>query len=255
MRAVFEIARLYVTESIRRQLHLITLFLGVLLLVMPNLFNTFGMTGFDRVTKDVALTLLGLYAAGMALFLGSTAVPADVERRTLYPLLARPISRMQYLLGKFAGFFVIMAASLILLGLCLLSSLALLGAHGDPRVMIAVGLYILEASVLGAFCLFCSTFASPALAGVLGAFVYIIGGLSQTFIEFFLTEGGQQVQGLVARGVRLVIPHFDVMQLKDPIVHGAPIPESYLASVALYAVGWTILFLLLADWSFEGKDL
>lgn len=255
MRAVFEIARLYVTESVRRQLHLVTLFLGVLLLVMPNLFNTFGMTGFDRVTKDVALTLLGLYAAGMALFLGSTAVPADLERRTLYPLLARPLSRMQYLLGKFVGIFAILALGLLLLGLCLMASLALLGTGADPTVLIAVGLYVLEAGILAAFCLFCSTFASPALAGVLGAFVYILGGLSQTFIDFFLSEAGSQLQSFGARAVRLVIPHFDVLQLKDPIVHGAPIPDAYLASVALYALGWTVLFLLLADWSFEGKDL
>ena len=60
MSAILVLTRLYITESVRRQLHLITLFLAVLMLVLPNLINAFGMTGFDRVTKDVGLTLLGL---------------------------------------------------------------------------------------------------------------------------------------------------------------------------------------------------
>ena len=255
MNAIFVLARLYVTESVRRQLHLITLFLAVLVLVLPNLFNVFGMTGFDRVTKDVALTLLSLYAVGMALFLGSTALPLDVERRTLHPLLARPISRMQYLLGKFLGYLCVMSLSMLLLGLALVSALSTLGAHTDPRVLIPVGMSILEAGVLGAFCLFASTFASPALAGVMGAFLYLVAGLPQTFIDFFLSTGSTRIQGIFVRGFRLFTPHFDVLHLKDPIVHGEPVPGAYLAAAAAYGLAWMLLFLLLADWSFERRDL
>ena len=255
MSAVLILARLYVTESLRRQLHLVTLFVAMLLLVLPNLFNTFGMTGFDRVTKDVGLTLLGLYAVGMALFLASTALPGDLERRTLHPLLARPISRMQYLLGKFLGYMIVMGASLLLLGLCLLAALGLLGAEADLRVLIPVGLSILEAGVLGAFCFLCSTFSSPPVAGVMGAFLYIVGGLPQTFVNFFLSSQETRVQGFLARGFRLVMPHFDVLHVKDPIVHGDPVPAGYLAAAVGYGLAWMVLLLLLADWSFERRDL
>ncbi len=255
MSAVLVLTRLYITESVRRQLHLITLFLAVLMLVLPNLFNAFGMTGFDRVTKDVGLTLLGLYAVGLALFLGSTALPGDVERRTLHPLLARPVSRLQYLLGKFLGYLVVMSLSMFLLGLCLLLALALLGTHADPRVLIPVALSVLEAGVLGAFCLFASTFCSPALAGVAGCFLYIVGGIPQSFIKFFMSTGDARIQGLAVQGLRSILPHFDVLHLKDPVVHGDPVPGSYLAAAVVYGLGWMIFFLLLADWSFERRDL
>ncbi|MGI5843874.1 MAG: ABC transporter permease [Candidatus Xenobium sp.] len=255
MNPVLVLTRLYITESMRRQLHLITLFLAVMILVLPTLFNAFGMTGFDRVTKDVGLTLLGLYAVGMALFLGSTALPGDIEQRTLHPLLARPISRMQYLLGKFLGYLVVMGASMAVLGLALLTALAVLGTHADPAVLIPVSFYVLEAGILGAFCLFASTFCSPALAGVLGCFLYIVGGIPQTFITFFLSSGGTQVQGALVRAIRLIMPHFDVLHLKDPIVHGETIPGGYLLAAFAYGLVWMVLFLLLADWSFERRDL
>ncbi len=255
MNAILVLARLYITESVRRQLHLITLFLAALMLVLPTLFNAFGMTGFDRVTKDVGLTLLSLYAVGMALFLGSTALPGDLEHRTLHPVLARPISRMQYLLGKFLGYLIVMSLSMAVLGLALLTSLAVLGTHADPAVLIPVALSVLEAGILGAFCLFASTFCSPALAGVLGCFLYILGGIPQTFINFFLSSGNMQVQGMLVRALRLFLPHFDVLHLKDPIVHGEIVPGSYLLAAFAYGLAWMGFFLLLADWSFERRDL
>lgn len=255
MNAILVLARLYITESVRRQLHLITLFLAALMLVLPTLFNAFGMTGFDRVTKDVGLTLLSLYAVGMALFLGSTALPGDLEHRTLHPVLARPISRMQYLLGKFLGYLIVMSLSMAVLGLALLTSLAVLGTHADPAVLIPVALSVLEAGILGAFCLFASTFCSPALAGVLGCFLYILGGIPQTFINFFLSSGNMQVQGMLVRALRLFLPHFDVLHLNDPIVHGEIVPGSYLLAAFAYGLAWMGFFLLLADWSFERRDL
>ena len=172
MNPVLVLTRLYITESMRRQLHLITLFLAVMILVLPTLFNAFGMTGFDRVTKDVGLTLLGLYAVGMALFLGSTALPG-ISSAHLASLLARPISRMQHLLGKFLGYLVY-GSEHGGVGPGLLTALAVLGTHADPAVLIPVSFTSWRPGSWG-FLPFASTFCSPALAGVLGCFTSSVG--------------------------------------------------------------------------------
>ncbi len=98
---IYYLSKLYLLEQIRRQVHLVTLFLAVILLMLPAYVNSFslGLSAFERVAKDFGLTLISFYAVAMAIFLGVTAVSSDLERRTLYPLLARPIPRWAYLIG------------------------------------------------------------------------------------------------------------------------------------------------------------
>lgn len=171
-------------------MHLITLF-GVLLLMLPSYVNAFsmGQSGFQRISKDAGLTLISYFGAIYALYFGSTAIPKDIERKTIYPLLARPVSRLSYILGQFLGITVLSAVSFAFLGLCLLGSLLLLVK--DRKIRDSTGLYTPNswsaASCSRPACFF-STRCSPALAGVLGTFVYIVGGLSETFIRFFIIE-------------------------------------------------------------------
>ncbi|HXE71584.1 MAG TPA: ABC transporter permease [Candidatus Nitrosotenuis sp.] len=250
-----QITRLYLLENLRRQLHLITLFVAVIELLIPVMVNAFGLSGFERISKDFGLTLLGFFGVGMAVFLGSTAVPADVERRTLYPLLARPLPRLHYLAGKLLGIVAVLAASLLAVGLCLLFSAGAMVGHYDPAILLAVAYYFLESCVLAAGCLAVSTVASPALSGVVGVFAYIVGGLPDEFIRFFLEPRGTQVTALLARSLKLVLPNFQIFHIKDSVVHGDPVVPGYLAAALGYGVVWVFLLLLVAGALFERRDL
>lgn len=255
---IYYLAKLYLMEQIRRQAHLITLFLGVILLMLPAYVNAFslGLSAFERVAKDFGLTLINFYAVGMAIYLGVTAVSSDVERRTLYPLLARPIPRWAYLLGKIVGVMVVLLSSVLVLSLCLMLSIAALSKFADGQLMVVAVCYGLEASVLAAACIFFSTFSSPPLAGVLGVFLYFVGGLSTSFINFFLVEDrGSPMAAMLARGLKMVMPHFDLFRVKNAVVYSLELPPDYLASVLVYGLAWMVLFLLLAERVFSRKDL
>lgn len=255
---IYYLAKLYLLEQIRRQAHLVTLFLGVVLLMLPAYINSFsmGLSAFERVSKDFGLTLINFYAVGMAIFLGVTAVASDVERRTLYPLLARPIPRWAYLMGKFVGVLVVLLASVLVLSTALMLSIASLSKFADGQLLVVALCYGLEASVLAAACIFFSTFASPPLAGVLGVFLYFVGGLSTSFINFFLIEDrGSPAAAALARGLKVVMPHFDLFRVKNAVVYTLPLQPAYLASITVYGLAWMLLFLLLAERVFARKDL
>ena len=256
---IFYIARLQIWESIRRQMHLITLFLGVLLLMLPSYVNAFsmGQSGFQRVSKDAGLTLIGYFGALYALYFGSTAIPKDIERKTIYPILARPISRLSYVLGQFFGMSVLAAVSFIFLGACFfIALLALAKDPEDPRFYWAIYAQFLECSVLLSACMLFSTRCSPPLAGVLGTFVYIVGGLSETFIRFFIIEDRENVTGgAMVKALKALLPNFEVFRIKMAVVHWIELPPYYMGAITLYAVGWILLLLLLAEISFSRKDL
>lgn len=252
MRSALTIARLSLLEALRREIYLITVFLGFLLFMLPAVVNVFGLGASERVVKDVALTLMGLYANALAVFLGSVAVPGEIERRTAFPVLARPLPRRVFLWGKWLGLMAFITVSLAFLSGVVLGSTATFIHHAEPRLLEGAGCYLLEAAVLSAACVFFSTFYSPALSAVLGVFIYIVGGLSPMFISVFLHGS---IQADVARYLKACLPDFQVFHIKDAIVHDDAVPTGYLASVLAYASAWVLLLQLLAEWAFTRRDL
>lgn len=258
MKPVYSLAKLFLQAQLRKQVHLITLFVAVMLLMLPAYVNAFslGLGAFERVAKDFGLTLISFYGVGMALLLGSTVLDRELQSRSLYPLLARPLSRRQYLAAHLLALLVLLVCSILLLGLVLFTSIGVLAGYPDFGIFKVVSSSALECSVLLSACLFFSTFASPALAGVMGAFTYIAGGLSNAFISFFLMEDRQSaLSAALAKTFKAFLPNFQVFRIKDPVVHQIEMPPGYLLVTTSYGLAYVVLFLLLADLVFRRKDL
>ena len=257
MRAILEIGRLQLLENIRRQVHLITLFMAFVMLALPAYVNTFsmGLQAFEVAAKDFGLTLLSYYGVAMALMLGSSVVPRDIERKTIYPLLARPVARVSYLAGQFLGTSILLVGSMFLLATALALGIAGLSSFDGTIYAAALG-YSLECTVLVAACLCFSTLASPPLAGVMGFFLYVVGGLSTAFTQFFLREDrDNDTLANLVDGSKNFLPNFQVFRLKYPVVHNIPIDPAYHGYEFIYAMGWVALFLMLAGIRFEKRDL
>ena len=258
MRAIWEIARLQLLENVRRQVHLITLFMAFGMLALPAYVNTFsmGLHAFEVASKDFGLTLLSYYGVAMALMLGSSVVPRDIERKTIYPILSRPVARVSYLAGQFLGTSILLLASMFLLATALMVGIASLSHEFSFNIYAAALGYGLECTVLVAACLFFSTFSSPPLAGVLGFFLYVVGGMSGAFIQFFLRED-RNANGLAdaVEVLKNFLPNFEIFRLKYPVVHGFHIFPQYHVAEFIYALGWIVMFLLMAGIRFEKRDL
>lgn len=258
MRSIFEIARLQLLENIRRQVHLVTVFLAFGMAMLPAYVNAFsmGLQAFELVTKDFGLTILSYYGVALALVLGSSVVPRDIERKTIYPILSRPLPRVSYLAGQFLGAAVLLLGSMLILALALAVGIYSLSRTFDLGIFLAALGYGLEAAVLIAACMCFSTFASPPLAGVMGFFLYVVGGMSGAFITFFLDDdrgATHLAQAVVV--LKGFFPSFSVFHLKYPVSHGLPIPGFYHVAELIYAGGWVAMFLLAAGIRFEKKDL
>ncbi len=150
----------------------------------------------------------------------------------------------------------VLVSSVLVLSCCLMLSIAALAKFADGQLIVVALCYALEASVLAAACIFFSTFSSPPLAGVLGVFLYFVGGLSQSFISFFLVEDRESpAVAMLARGLKMVMPHFDLFRVKNAVVYTLPLEPAYLLSITGYALAWMLLFVLLAERVFARKDL
>jgi len=258
VKTIWHLSRLYLLGSIRRQAHLATLFMGFILLMLPAYVNAFslGLGAFERVAKDFGLTIVSYFGIVMAIVLGSTSVPRDQESRSLHPILARPISRGAYLLAHYVSMIVLLGASLFLLACCLLLGVSALTKSVDTSIFLGVWGSYLQCCVIAAACLLFSTVSSPALAGTVGAAIYLVGSLSEGFITYFLAEDrNSQVAEFTAKALKSVLPNLTLFQVKDAVVHQLAVPPGYFAALTLYAVTWITVLLMVANLIFRKKDL
>jgi ABC-type transport system involved in multi-copper enzyme maturation permease subunit len=258
MRQVLLLTKLYFLGSVRRQVHLGTLFLGVVLLMLPAYINAFslGINAFERVSKDFGLTLIGYFGVAMSILLACSSIPKDLESRSLYPILARPIRRYQYITAHYLALIAQLASSFLFLGVCLIVALGALTRTLDLMVFVAIFTSFLQCSVVAAITLAASTVASPALAGTLGTFVFLVGSLPGAFVRFFLVEDrGDGFAAVLATSVKSALPNLSAFSLKDPIVHGISFDPLYVVAIASYALGWVVLALLGAGILFGRRDL
>lgn len=258
MTSVFAMTKLYFLGSVRRQVHLATVFLGLILLGLPAYVNAFslGQNAFERVSTDFGLTLIGYFAVGMALTLASSSIPKDIENRSLYPILARPVTRAGYILAHFLAIAVLLGLSLLFLAVCLSVALSVLTKKPEFGIFVAVAANYATACIVASVTLCISTIASPALAGTVGAFVFLVGSLPGAFIRFFLVEDRDSAfSATLANGLKSLLPDLSVLSLKDPIVHHIEFSHAYLPAAATYAVLWMAIPLLAATLMFGKRDL
>lgn len=250
MSRLLSLSRLYLLGSLRRQAHLATLFLGVMLFMLPAYVNAFslGVTTFEVVSKDFGLILIGYFTLAMAVLLGSSTVPSDRESRSVYPVLARPVSRGLYLGAHLLAVIAMLGGSVLFLGFCLCLSVGMMVHHLDFSLFVALYGSFLQASVIAAVCMAGSIRLSAAASGAIGVVLFLVGHLSRDFFTLFL--GGHL--GSLAKAM---IPDLSALALKNQIVHGLPVAPGYLLGATVYAVGWAGLALWAARESFEEVDL
>jgi ABC-type transport system involved in multi-copper enzyme maturation permease subunit len=210
----------------------------------------YGVTNQGRFMLDFGLFGLEIGALLLAIGLASNIYPRDRERKTVMPLLAVPLSRGQYLLGRFTGAALLQSAAL-LTGSVGLMVILLANGHQIPKDLFpATGLLVVEGWFLLAVVFFFSFWTSPPLNAPLTVLLFIISQMSVAgFVSLLPTMPG------LMRTLRLLLPHMDVFHIKDPITHGMDIPGVYFLLAALYGLSYMAFMLSVALAVFRRRDL
>ncbi|MDQ6810134.1 MAG: ABC transporter permease [Verrucomicrobiota bacterium] len=238
-----------------------------------------------QVLKDIALGAISLLTSLLAVIATAGLLPRDVEDRTVYTILAKPVSRFEYLVGKLAGVLLLLAISTAIMAALFFLVLfareqtvlqetarhlanapreeaadALRGIRAsgfNANLWPGVGAIYLKACVLASLTLFVSTFATTNIFTIVTMlFVYFIGHLQGTAREYWLQTngGGWLTRGFLAL-IALVFPDLQLFNLVDDIVAGTHIPLALFARTAALGCFYTVVYLLLAAAVFYRKEL
>jgi ABC-type Na+ efflux pump permease subunit len=273
------------TELVRLKVFYFFLIFALLLIANSLFVARLSFQQEFQVLKDVSLGAMSIFSSLLAIVATAQLIPGDLEDRTIYTILAKPVPRYEYLMGKLAGVLLLLALSILAMSALFLALLfvrehilanetlrataglrpeqvqeALLSLKTSAfnfNLLPGIVIIYLKAALLAALTLLISTFASSNIFTiVVMVFIYFIGHLQATAREYWLQDhsGGWLVKAFLAL-IALAFPDLQLFNLVDDIVAGTPIPMTLFTQTAMLGCVYTSIYLFLAWVAFQGKEL
>ncbi|KAF0209135.1 MAG: type IV pilus bioproteinis protein PilI-like [Actinobacteria bacterium] len=244
MSRIWPIGVAVITDSLRRKVvYVVLAFAAMLALAIPSLPD-YGLGVEGAVFREVALALVYVTGLVIALSLAANRIPAEFERRTVYNVLAKGVSRWEYLVGTWLGIFCVMAGTIA--AFTVVEQVVGVVTYGDPMWQLWQGslAVLLEMGVVTAFAASVSTMAGPVVV-VTATLAVVFAGHSRSTL----------VGGEGALALSPFYPSFDAFNVVNPVAHGSGVPMLYLLSMIVVFVGFVGLFLSVGVLILSRKDL
>jgi len=237
---------------------------GILVLVIgSNLLAVFlgqlSVREAGRVARDVGLAGISLFGSLTAIFLGVFLLYTEVQRRTIHAIVSKPISRWEFVVGKYAGMVLVLT---VLVGVFAAAMIVMLGVQGagvSSGVVKALVLSWLEVLTVAAIAIFFSSFSTPFLSGIFALAMWVIGRLTPD-LEAATKFAAPWIQATTKLALEIV-PDVHLFAVSGRTldgtavsVHGDFVPWSYVALAGAHGLGWIAALLALAALLFHRRD-
>jgi ABC-type transport system involved in multi-copper enzyme maturation permease subunit len=249
------IAANVVRDAARRKLFYVVFLFGLAMIALSPLLPSYQIGISSQFLKDVSLSLASLFGVVLAVIISVWQIPVERDRRTIHNILSKPISRLQYYLGKYLG---IVAALAIILAVMAVEILLLVWIRGhqlSPDILEGVFAVFLEAAVIAAFCLFLSTFVSVPINVFATILFYILCHVKTGFLYQKLVEGAGVAARIFTWPLYYLIPNLENFNLSLPVAYGKGVGPMTMLRVTGYAALFSGLFCLLGYLVFRTRDL
>jgi len=266
MHAVRCVAVAVFRESVRDRVFYNLVLFAVLLVGGSILIGQLTAGQDVKIIKDLALTATSVFGLFVAIFVGINLVSKEVDRRSIYPLLAKPVRRSEFIVGKFFGLLLTLLVNVVVMTVALYAVLFYLSRGVppnvqqawdapalDPALLKAIALIYVDLSVVTALAVFFSSYSSPMLSAAFTLGLYLVGQFNADLKRFDQIVSSP-VAIAIGKACYYVLPDFARFDVKLAVVHGLPVSAGYVAYTALYAAVYIVALLLGAILIFSRRD-
>ena len=213
--------------------------------------------GIERlVVINLGLTAVSLFGIVIAIFIGIGLVSKEIDKRTLYTMLSRPVRRWEFLLGKFLGLAGTLTVNTLLMGVGVFAALLYVSRHfqrSDSWLLVALYFIVLQFVIVTALALLFSSFSSPLMSAVFAFSLYIIGSFAADPRGFAaMTQG---ITGWLATGAAYLVPNFSALNVISLVAHEQAVPGQLILYNSIYALLYAGMALSGAVLIFDRRNL
>ncbi|HET9696152.1 MAG TPA: ABC transporter permease subunit [Terriglobales bacterium] len=205
---------------------------------------------------NLGLTSISIFGVLIAIFIGIGLVSKEIDKRTLYTMLTRPVRRWEFILGKFFGLVITLAVNAGFMTLGFFIALLYL-MHGfqrsDLSILVAIYFILLQFMIVTAIALVFSSFSTPIESAVLTFAFFVVGSFSEDLRGF--AEVAKGTSHYFAVGMSYIIPNFSALNVIASVAHGNPVSHQLILMNTLYAFTYAGTAVCLASLIFQNRNM
>ncbi len=239
-------------ENLREKLLYNLLFFALLMISSSILLSRITLGDHHRLILDLGLASINLFGVLIAIFVGIGLVSKEIDRKTIYTIVSKPISRYAFLLGKYCGLVITLLANTAVMVIGLLVVLHVMDVPVSGLFFLSIMLIFLELMVITAVALLFSTFTSSTLSAIFTLSIYVIGHLSGDLKEF--AKKMDEVSQVIVNTVYYVLPNLERFNLKGHVIHHLEFGTADMMLTVSYGVTYVTFLLVLASVIFQRRD-
>ena len=251
---ILTIAKNTFRETIRDRILLSAFFVIIAIILFTLFIASISLEQSTRMIIDFSVTAIYALQMFVAIFIGSMLIYKEIERKTFYLLLPKPITRTEIVIGKCLGLSTTTALVTILSTIALLIILYFQsGQLYLYPIVVSVFLTTLEAVLLILISILFSGITSPILAAVSTIAIYMIGHAGDIFRFIFMTTKSTFIE-VITRGAYYILPNLEKFNIRNDIIYETVPSPSKIVAIVLYGLVYALLLLLITQIAFKKKD-
>ncbi len=253
MKRIVVIALNTFKENLRDKILYNLVIFGLMLIGSSVLLGSLTIGEQSKVMKDLGLASINAFGVLIAIFVGIGLVSKEIEKRTIYTIIAKPIPRYEFLLGRYSGLALTLFVNTAIMTVGFVLVLLLASVSLDMGLTKAIGLIFLELLLIVAVAVMFSTFTTPTLSATFTLAIYVIGHLTGD-----LKALGDKLENPLVSGVLSLLyyalPNLAYFNVKSEAVHGIPISWNYILMAVSYGAFYAAIVMVAACLIFQRRD-
>ncbi len=240
-------------ENLRDKILYNLLFFALLLIAASVLLGNLTIAEQNKIMTDMGLAVINLVGVLLAIFVGIGLVSKELDRRTIYTIMARPLSRVQFILGKYVGLTLTLMVNLSIMLVGFLAALWINRAPIHAALLQAIGLVFIELLLVTALALMFSTFSSSTLSAMMTLGLYVIGHLTADLKGIAEKTNSEGIKAVMT-GLYYLCPNLEMLNMKGQAAAGLTVAPSYLLIASAYGLLYAALAITIACVIFQRRD-
>ena len=251
------IARNTFREAVRDRVLYNLVAFAIILIASALLFGEISIGVEKTILINIGLSSISVFGLLIAIFLGIGLVHKEIDKRSLYSLLSKPIHRWQFVVGKFLGLNLTLLVNTLFMSMGLWGALYYLTRSFQPEdvyIWTAIYFILLELFLVTAVCLFFSCFSTPILSAIFTFLIYVVGSAASDVRDFGTLTKNPLLESLTT-AIYYLLPNFSDFSVAGAVSHGLPVGSHLILLNTAYAVCYASMLVIAAVWIFSKRDL
>ncbi len=256
MSSIWTIALNTFREAVRDKIFYTLLGFAFVMTGFSVLLSTMTLSTYVRVIMDVGMANIEVFGTLIAIFVGINLVHKEIDRRTIYTIITRPVERHHFILGKYLGLVGTLAVQVAIMSALFLFVVWLFpfGTEYLGALIPAIWLIFIQLMFITAVAVLFSAYSTPILAGMFTLGFYLVG-TSSWYLRTFLDENSSDFMRFSVKFLSYTLPDFTFLNLKGEVVNKIAFSGEYVVTATAYGLSYSLLALIIAILIFRKKDI